>query len=227
MSTQSEALIFGVGAQGRIVLDLLRLRGRVHPIGFLDDDRSKHGSFVAGLPVLGGLEWLSASDRRKGIGAIVAVGDNEVRILVGGKLRGLDVRLINAVHPSATVMSGVSMGTGNLICAGAVLVTGTRLEDDAVVNTAATLDHDCIVKTGAYISPGVHTAGCVTVGRGAFLGLGTIVGPGVTIGDGAIVGAGSLVLSDVPRKVLALGSPAKVIRELNQPVDWRRILAGR
>jgi FlaA1/EpsC-like NDP-sugar epimerase len=54
-------LIAGAGEAGRLVADqLLRSGGAVVPVGFLDDDPTKRGRLLAGLPVLGGLEDLEA-----------------------------------------------------------------------------------------------------------------------------------------------------------------------
>ena len=39
--------------------------------------------------------------------------------------------------------------------------------------------------------------------------------PGVTIGDGAIVGAGSLVTKDIPAWTIAIGRPAKVVKQIS------------
>jgi acetyltransferase-like isoleucine patch superfamily enzyme len=50
--------------------------------------------------------------------------------------------------------------------------------------------------------------------RGCVLGMGTIVMPGVTIGEGSIVGAGSVVSHDIPAWSIAVGIPAKVVREI-------------
>lgn len=50
--------------------------------------------------------------------------------------------------------------------------------------------------------------------RGCQIGMGSIVMPGVTIGEGAIIGAGSVVTHDIPAWTIAVGSPAKVIKEL-------------
>jgi maltose O-acetyltransferase len=41
-----------------------------------------------------------------------------------------------------------------------------------------------------------------------------IVCPGVTIGDNAVIGAGAVVTKDVPANVLALGNPARPVRDL-------------
>ncbi len=54
----------------------------------------------------------------------------------------------------------------------------------------------------------------VTIGDNVWLGGGVIVVPGVSIGDGTVVGAGAIVTKDLPPRVLAVGNPARVIREL-------------
>ncbi|MDT0264753.1 sugar O-acetyltransferase [Streptomyces sp. DSM 44915] len=54
----------------------------------------------------------------------------------------------------------------------------------------------------------------ITIGDNVWLGGGVIVCPGVTIGDNAVIGAGAVVTRDIPANVLALGSPAQVIRSL-------------
>jgi acetyltransferase-like isoleucine patch superfamily enzyme len=52
------------------------------------------------------------------------------------------------------------------------------------------------------------------VGRNTHLGVHVTVSPGVTIGDQAFIGANSVVTSDVPPGWLAVGSPARAVREL-------------
>lgn len=54
----------------------------------------------------------------------------------------------------------------------------------------------------------------VTIGDNVVLGGGVIVCPGVNIGGDTVVAAGSVVVSDLPAGVLAVGNPAKVIRQL-------------
>ena len=54
----------------------------------------------------------------------------------------------------------------------------------------------------------------ITIGNNVWLGGGVIVCPGVTIGDDAVVGAGSVVVKDIPAGAVAVGNPAKVIRNL-------------
>jgi len=55
----------------------------------------------------------------------------------------------------------------------------------------------------------------ILVKSGAQIGIRSIIMPGVTIGKGSIIGAGSLVTKDIPDYCIAVGTPAKVVRELN------------
>lgn len=54
----------------------------------------------------------------------------------------------------------------------------------------------------------------IVIGENVWLGGGAIVCPGVTIGPNTVVGAGAVVVRDLPAGVLALGVPARVVREL-------------
>lgn len=54
----------------------------------------------------------------------------------------------------------------------------------------------------------------ITIGDNVWLGGGVIVCPGVSIGADTVVGAGAVVTKDLPAGVLAVGNPARVIREL-------------
>ena len=54
----------------------------------------------------------------------------------------------------------------------------------------------------------------ITIGDNVWLGGGAIVLAGVSIGDDTIVGAGAVVTKDLPANVVAVGNPARVIRDL-------------
>ena len=54
----------------------------------------------------------------------------------------------------------------------------------------------------------------ITIHDNAWLGGGVIVLAGVTIGENSVIGAGAVVTKDVRPDVVAVGNPARVIREL-------------
>lgn len=78
---------------------------------------------------------------------------------------------------------------------------------------------------------GVHadgfpsSKGDILVGHDVWIGTNATVLSGVTIGDGAVIGAGSLVTRDIPPFTLAVGTPARVVRE-RFPEDLRIELAS-
>lgn len=55
----------------------------------------------------------------------------------------------------------------------------------------------------------------VTIGDDCWIGGGAIICPGVTIGTGCVIGAGAVVTKDIPDYSLAVGNPAKVIKQLD------------
>jgi maltose O-acetyltransferase len=54
----------------------------------------------------------------------------------------------------------------------------------------------------------------IAIGNNVWLGGGVIVCPGVTIGENTVVGAGTVVVRDLPANVLAVGNPARIVRQL-------------
>lgn len=54
----------------------------------------------------------------------------------------------------------------------------------------------------------------ITIGDNVWLGGGAIVLPGVSIGDNTVIGAGAVVTKDIPANVVAVGNPARVLREI-------------
>ena len=54
-----------------------------------------------------------------------------------------------------------------------------------------------------------------TIRRGARVGGGAVLCPGVEIGAEAFVGAGAVVVKDVPPRVVVVGNPARVLRDVS------------
>lgn len=89
------------------------------------------------------------------------------------------------------------------------------------INASSGVDIDDEVQIGSHCSIySVSTIdgknGKVTLHRNARIGSHSVVMPGVSVGENSIVGAFSFVNKDVPPNVIALGVPAKVLRELKE-----------
>ncbi len=218
------AIIFGAGNHGRVVLDILRAQGR-NVIGWLDENRALWETQVAGLTVLGGLDWLR-QHKSDGLGVIAGIGNTQPRVAVSKAVESLGVPLINAIHPSAVVMPTATLGCGICICAGAIIGTSAQIGDYALVNTGSSIDHDSVLEEGAWVSPGVVTAACVRIGRGAYVSTGAVLVAGVSIGDGAVVGAGTVVTRHVPAGMRMLGAAPHKLLKIDESFDWKRLISG-
>lgn len=60
----------------------------------------------------------------------------------------------------------------------------------------------------------LYSKGPVIIGKYVSIGEGCIILPGVTIGDHAVIGANAVVTKDIPPYAVAVGNPAKVVKQV-------------
>lgn len=86
------------------------------------------------------------------------------------------------------------------------------------IGNNCTITHGCVVlshdASAGVVSAGDDGAGRVTIGDNVFIGVNSVILRNVTIGDNSVIGAGSVVTRDIPPHVLALGNPARVVRNI-------------
>lgn len=204
---------YGASGHGKVVADILALAG-AELLGFVDDDATKAGVQLAGVPVIGtptALPDLLAA----GAAAIVTIGSNQARTAKARELEQLGFKLATAIHPSAVVARDVTVGAGTVIMAGAIVNSSSRIGASVIINTAATVDHDCVLANGAHISPGANLAGGVVVGGNTHVGIRSSVIQLIRIGADSIIGAGAVVIRDVPSGVTVVGNPARILNAKN------------
>lgn len=217
-----KTLIFGCGAQGRIVLELLRAQGRSEGIEFVDDNPTFWGMAIHGARI-GGFDHVKNYDRDQ-CEVIVALGHPSRRLKLAQRLAAHGFRFMNAVHPSAIVAPSAKMGVGNVVSAGSIINTDAQIGSHTLINTSVVVEHDCRIEDGATLSPGVTMGGRVLIKERAFLGVRAVVLPRMTIGADSIVAAGSVVTKDVPERALVVGVPARVRGQIDDSFDWNRVL---
>jgi acetyltransferase-like isoleucine patch superfamily enzyme len=90
-----------------------------------------------------------------------------------------------------------------------------RIEDDVTISfRVMVIVHDDarrMDRTSAGAGDG--TVAPVVLKRGCYLGAGALILPGITVGERAIVGAGAVVTRDVPPGKVAVGVPARVVKD--------------
>ena len=173
------------------------------------------GAEFFGYPVLGREEDLPGLTAKMELsGCLVAVGDNWSRMQCVAKVKGLapELPFATVAHPSARLARGVEVGAGTVVMAGSVLGPDVRVGEFCIVNTGACLDHDGVMEDFSSLGPGVVAGGNVRIGAGSAVSLGAHLIHGVAVGAHSVVGAGATVLKDIPDRVLAHGTPARVVR---------------
>lgn len=93
--------------------------------------------------------------------------------------------------------------------AGVVINCCSTIGADCIINTGAIIDHDSVIEDYVHMSPGVHLAGTVKVGRGSWLGIGSVVSNNINICSSCKVGAGAVVLRDITKSGTYVGVPAR------------------
>lgn len=72
------------------------------------------------------------------------------------------------------------------------------------------------------ISRQLLATGAVVIGSNVWLGDNVVIVGPVTIGDGVVIGANSVVTRDIPENVIAVGSPARIVKEYESSSgEWR------
>ncbi|MDH4229669.1 MAG: gamma carbonic anhydrase family protein [Nitrospirota bacterium] len=127
------------------------------------------------------------------------------------------------VDESAQVIGDVVIGAESGIWPG-VVVRGdvnyirigarTNIQDNSTLHVTRRT-HPLVVGDDCTVGHAVILHGC-TLRDHAFIGMGAVVMDGAEVGEFAMVGAGALVTQgkQIPPRSLAVGSPAKVVREL-------------
>jgi acetyltransferase-like isoleucine patch superfamily enzyme len=148
-------------------------------------------------------------------GAVVFAGTTlGARVIVGDQA---------CVRERCTIGDDVVIGRGSLIENDTTVGALTKIQADAYITAYSTLEEQ------VFIAPRVVTTNDdfmgrtearhdlikgPTIRRRARIGGGAVLCPGIEIGEEAFVGAGSVVTKDVPPRVVVVGNPARVLRDV-------------
>lgn len=140
------------------------------------------------------------------------------------QVQGLLVDMLGAVGEGSYIEPDVYIDYGKNVYVGEAFYgnTGLTILDTCEVHIG---DHVMIgprvslITAGHPIDSRVRNRGLefgkpITIGDNVWIGANVFIGPGVTIGDNAIIGGGAVVVKDIPANAVAVGNPAKVMRDI-------------
>ncbi|MFF2777507.1 sugar O-acetyltransferase [Streptomyces sp. NPDC058052] len=148
--------------------------------------------------------------------AVFLEGPGEARAVLG--------ELLGSVGEDVEVRPPLYVDYGSNITIGARTFVNYHLT--ALDVAAITIGEDCQIGPNVQLLTPTHplepqprrdkleAALPITLGDNVWLGGGVIVCPGVTIGDNSVIGAGAVVTKDIPANVVAVGNPARPVRDL-------------
>lgn len=137
----------------------------------------------------------------------------------------LDLKNINArIEPGAIIRDQVEIGDGAVIMMGAsinigsVIGEGTMIDMNAVLGGRATVGKNCHIGAGSVLAGVIEppSAKPVIVEDDVVIGANVVILEGITVGKGSIVAAGSIVTKDVAPNTLVGGTPAKILKEIDE-----------
>jgi acetyltransferase-like isoleucine patch superfamily enzyme len=148
-------------------------------------------------------------------GAVVFAGTTiGERVIVGDQA---------CVRERCTIGDDVVIGRGSLVENDTSVGALTRIQAHAYITAYSLLEDNvfiapCVITTNDnFMGRTEKRHGLVkgpTIRRGARIGGGCVLLPGIEIGEEAFVGAGAVVTKDVPPRVVVVGNPARVLRDV-------------
>jgi acetyltransferase-like isoleucine patch superfamily enzyme len=156
-----------------------------------------------------------------GAGTIVSTG----AIVFAGTRVGAGVIVGDqaCVRERCDIGDEVVIGRASLVENDVTIGARTKIQAMAYVTAHSVLEED------VFIAPCVQTSNDnfmgrterrhalrkgPTIRRGARVGVGAVLCPAVEIGEEAFIGAGAVVVKDVPPRVVVVGNPARVLRDV-------------
>lgn len=156
------------------------------------------------------------NDRRNSAIPMLSLLDVEARIEPGAIIRD---RV--KIEKNAVIMMGA------VINIGAEIGEGTMVDMNAVVGARGKLGKRVHLGAGAVVAGVLEppSKSPCEIGDNVLIGANAVILEGVKIGAGSVVAAGSVVVKDVPSGVVVAGSPAKIIKIVDdQTKDKTKLL---
>lgn len=205
--------VYGSGGLGREVVELAKqinsVSKRWDDIVFIDDyspEPSKNGIKIFKFSEI--LESYS----KEAIEISIAIGEPYIRKTLFEKIKDNGYNLATLIHPQVYIPESTEVLQGSTICIYSFVSCNVKIGANVYIQPQTLIGHDCIIEDHSVISPCAALAGSCFVGECTYVGMGVQAKEKSKIGSGSIVGMGSVVINDIPESVIAIGNPARVMK---------------
>jgi sugar O-acyltransferase (sialic acid O-acetyltransferase NeuD family) len=205
-------VIVGASGFGRevacLVEDINAIQPKWNLLGLVDDNLKN--DTIEGFNILGTVKDIYLMEPRPMI--VVAIADPPTKKRLAESFKADGFKFATLIHPTVSIGKKVTIGEGTIICRNTLFTTNIDIGEHCIINVNCSFGHD--TKVEDYVSIMSHTAiaGDVLVGSGCYFGLNCTVINKISLGEWSTYGAGTVVVRNMPTKIVAVGSPAKIIR---------------
>jgi len=207
--------IIGCGGFAKEVLFLLEeVKGSLKDFrGFIDYNPEKNKIYCRGseLDVIDEADFLNSNYKKDEIELYIGIGDPKIIKNISDKFN--DYKFPNLIHRNVIKDESIFLGKGNIITAGCILTVDIKIGSFNIFNLNTTIGHDTVIGDSNVFNPGANISGSVIVGSENLIGTNSTILQNLKIGDNSILGAGAVLSKDLESNLIAVGIPAKPIKE--------------
>jgi|SRR5690554_180526 len=206
-----------VGAKGfaKEVLEVCFQNNCIDNLAFFDDvNNDIKGKLYSEFPILKKNEDVKSHFENSNNYFTIGIGNPKLRKLIYKKFIKLGGTYISTISTTAQIGSfNTVIEAGCNIMQKVVITNDVLIKKGTIINQLTSIGHDVVINDFCEISPNVSISGNCTIGKETFIGTGSIILPGIKIGKHVVIGAGSVVTKDLPDNCVAVGTPAKIIKQ--------------
>lgn len=213
-------LIIGAKGFAKEVLEICFQNNQLESLTFYDDENADIGNLLYGkFPIIKKVDDAKKYFQEIDAKFTIGIGNPELRKYIYHKFSALGGIFISTISTTAIIGHyGNNIGEGSNIMVNVILTNDIIIGKGTIINQLTSIGHDVNIGEFCEICPNVSISGNCEIGEMTFIGTGAIVLPKIHIGKNVIIGAGAVVTKDIPDNCVAVGSPAKVIKNL-EPIN--------
>ena len=205
--------IYGSGGLGREVLDLAKAINMDTEVWdryvFIDDVKPE--PVICDTAVFTFEEFKTAFNQAN-VKIVIAVGEPQIRHMLRERVAASGFTLQALIHPGAFIGTDTCVGEGSIVQYGCFVSCNVTIGSSVLLQPNASVGHDSVIGSDAVLSTYTAVSGVCTIGERVYIGVSVPIKEHISIGADTIIGMGSVVLRDIPSNVVAIGNPARPMK---------------
>ena len=177
----------------------------------LDDNKKYYKKKFQGIPIHIGIE--NASKYKNSLLYLVlALIKIKTKEKIFDKMSVDLERFPNIIDSSTKIEDNVSLGHGNIIYPYSVICSGTKIKNFCIFTHHNILAHNVIVNSFSTFGSRTSILNNTRIGKEVFVGANVLIGENISVDDYSTIIMGSVVLTNIKKRQVVFGNPAKIIK---------------